>query len=71
MPFHNQGSILSTIKHYNVHTTFYHSIGLTRKLNLMFNGNIYYVLYLLILCFHLVRQSIENEMTKNMIFKNF
>ncbi len=38
-----------------VHTTFYHSSGLTRKL--MFNGSIYCVLYLQILRFYLGRQS--------------
>ena len=38
-----------------VHTTFYHSSGLSR--NLIFNGSIYYVLYLQILCFYLGRQS--------------
>ena len=43
------------IKQINLHTTFYHSSGLTR--NLMFNGSIYYVLYLQILCFYLGRQN--------------
>ncbi len=45
------------IKH--VHTTFYHSSGLTR--NLMFNGSIYYVLFLQILCFNLLGQSWGTE----------
>ncbi len=46
MLFHNW-ELVYHMKH-NVHTTFYHSVGLTR--NLMFNGNIYYVkLYLQIL----------------------
>ncbi len=41
------------MKHY-VDTTFYQSSGLTR--NFMFNGSIYYVLYLQILYFYLVGQ---------------
>ncbi len=56
-----KGSI-SHIKHY-VHTTFYHSSWLTR--NLMFNGSIYYVLYLQILRFYLGRQTCVHRMHKN------
>ncbi len=51
-----KGSIYH-INHY-VHTTFYHSSGLTR--NLMFNGSICYVLYLQILHFYLGRQQWKN-----------
>ena len=43
---------VSTISNIYVHTTFYRSSGLTR--NVMFNGSIYYILYLQILRFHLV-----------------
>ncbi len=41
-----------------VHTTFYHSWGLTR--NLMFNGSIYHFYIMQILCFYLVRQTWSN-----------
>ena len=41
---------------YNVHTTFYHSSGLTR--NLMSYGSIYKVSYLQILRFYLVGQTV-------------
>ena len=46
--------------HNLLYTTFYHSSGLTR--NLMFNGSIYYVLYLQILCFYLGRQKSTNKL---------
>ncbi len=45
---------ISIISNVCIHTTFYHSSGLTRTL--MFNGSIYCVLYLQILRFYLVRQ---------------
>ncbi len=43
------------INHNYVHTTFYHSSGLTR--NWMFNRSIYYVLYLQILRFYFMGQK--------------
>ena len=48
-----KGSIYH-IKHY-VHTIFYHTSGLSR--NWVFNGSIYYVLYLQILRSYLVAQN--------------
>ena len=49
-----KGSIYH-IKHMS-NTTFYHGSGLTW--NCMFNGSIYHVLYLHILCLYLVQQSL-------------
>ena len=54
----SEGSIIYHIKH----TTFHHGNGLTW--NWIFNGSIYYVWYLQILCFYFVRQ-IARQWNKN------
>ncbi len=50
-----------------VHTSFYHSSGWTRKL--MFNGSIYYILYLQILPFYFMGQKCWKQMRQNVRHK--